>query len=77
MKFYGWPLQIFFSLLSAFFALFGVDLLLGSYSLGDPFSFVITFFAASLMVLISLTLLAGFVIRMVLVYRQTRNLRNP
>jgi hypothetical protein len=72
MKPYWWPLQIVLCLISIFFSVFGVDLLMGAYSLEDPFTFVITFFAASLMILISLTLLAGFVIRMVRALRQAR-----
>jgi hypothetical protein len=72
MKQYGWPFQVVFCLLSLFFAMFGVDLLMGSYSLKDPFSFVITFFAASLMILISLTVLAGSVIRLFRQYRQVK-----
>ena len=72
MKYYWWPLQTILILVSCFFLLFGIDLLWGSYSLHDPFNFVMTFFAASLMILISLVLLAGFIIRMIRVYRQIK-----
>ncbi len=67
-----WALQAILSVVSLFFILFGIDLLLGSYSLKDPFYFVMTFFAASLIILISLTLLAGFILRMIRVYRQIK-----
>ncbi len=72
MTSYWWALQAVLSAVSLFFMLFGVDLLIGSYSLHDPFYFVMTFFAASLIILISLTLLAGFILRMVRVYRQIK-----
>ncbi len=72
MTYYWWVLQTVLSLLSLFFLLFGIDLLLGSYSLHDPFNFVMTFFAASFIILISLTLLAGFILRMIRVYRQIK-----
>ena len=47
-----------------FFLLFGVHLLVLAYRLNDPFNFVMTFFAASLMTLISLVMILGFVLRM-------------
>lgn len=50
--------------IACFFACFGVSLLVASYGLGDPFSFIMTFFAASLMTLISLVMIMGFVLRM-------------
>lgn len=70
MKKYGWwTFQIALTAISIFFAVFGVDLLISAYSLDDPFSFIMTFFAASFMILISLALMTGFIIRMVRVYR--------
>jgi hypothetical protein len=48
----------------AFFLLFGIQLLVASYGLNDPFSFVMTFFASNLIILISATVMAGLVIRM-------------
>ncbi|MBF0232355.1 MAG: hypothetical protein HQK65_04870 [Desulfamplus sp.] len=69
MKYYWWILQTALTLISIFFILFGINLLMGSYTLKDPFSFIMTFFAASLMILISLTLAAGFIIKMVRVYK--------
>ncbi|MFO7751284.1 MAG: hypothetical protein R6V54_14440 [Desulfobacteraceae bacterium] len=70
MKYYWWPLQVILTCISAFFLFFGIDLLRGAYGLDNPFNFIMTFFAASLMILISLTLLAGFIVKMVRVYRQ-------
>lgn len=58
------------TLVCVFFFVFGIDLLLASYSLKDPYSFIMTFFAASFIILISLTLAISFVIKMVRVYRK-------
>ena len=55
-----------------FFLVFGVDLLIASYGLNDPFSFVMTFFASNLIILISATLLLGFVLRMIGAFRKPK-----
>ncbi|MBU1341987.1 MAG: hypothetical protein KKE44_01955 [Proteobacteria bacterium] len=70
MKYTWWLLQVIMTLVSAFFLLFGFDMIMGSYSLNDPFSFIMTFFAASFVILISLTLMISFPIKMIRVYRQ-------
>lgn len=72
MKYYWWPAQTILLLISLFFFIFGVDLLSGAYSLNDPFNFIMTFFAACLIILISLTLLIGFIIKMARVYKRIR-----
>jgi len=69
MKYTWWFFQTIMMLVSGFFLVFGVELLIGSYSLKDPFSFIMTFFAASFIILISLTLVITFLIKMVRVYR--------
>jgi hypothetical protein len=58
-----------FVLVGGFFMLFGVHLLLASYGLPDPFSFVMTFFASNLIILISAVGVVGSVIRIVHVCR--------
>ncbi len=55
------------------FFLFGLDLLIGSYRLNDPFSFIMTFFAASFVLLISAALAVTFAVKMIRVYRRIRN----
>ncbi|MFH2058626.1 MAG: hypothetical protein ABIJ59_06980 [Pseudomonadota bacterium] len=70
MKYAWWLLQVSMTLASVFFCVFGIDLLWSSYSLKDPFSFIMTFFAASFIILISLTLAITFIIKMVRVYRK-------
>jgi len=81
MKYTWWIFQIIMMLVSGFFLIFGIQLLMGSYSLKDPFSFIMTFFSASFIILISLTLLISFLIKMVRVYRhinhQTNNNKHP
>ena len=56
-----------------FFLLFGIQLLVLAYGLNDPFNFVMTFFASNLIILISATVAAGLVIRMVGAVRASRN----
>ena len=51
----------------------GVHTLILAYHLNDPFSFIMTFFASNLMILISATLVAGFIIRMVRVVQKIKN----
>jgi hypothetical protein len=60
-------------LLGGFFMLFGVHLLWASYGLSDPFSFVMTFFASNLIILISGVGVLGFGIRMVHACRGKEN----
>jgi hypothetical protein len=56
-------------LMAGLFLLFGVQLLMAAYDLPDPFTFIMTFFAACLVILISTALLVGFVLRLWSVYR--------
>ncbi|MEE4365379.1 MAG: hypothetical protein V2J08_15690 [Desulfotignum sp.] len=70
MKYTWWILQIVLMLISLFFLFFGVNLLRASYGLDDPFSFIMTFFAASFVLLISTALVLTFVIKMVRVFKR-------
>nr|WP_320014809.1 hypothetical protein [uncultured Desulfobacter sp.] len=72
MKYFWWTAQILCILISLFFLVFGIDLIRGAYGLNDPFSFIMTFFAASFIILISLTLVLVFTIKMIRVYRHLR-----
>ena len=58
--------------MAGFFLFFGMSLLAASYRLGDPFSFIMTFFAASLIILISAVMGMGFVMRMWRIRRRGR-----
>ena len=46
-----------------FFLLFGVYLLVLAYHLTDPLSFIMTFFASNLVILVSAVLLLGLVLK--------------
>ncbi|WP_372682396.1 hypothetical protein [Desulfosarcina sp.] len=59
-----WLGQLMLTGIACFFVFFGISLLAASYRLGDPFSFIMTFFAASLIILISIVMVLGFVFRM-------------
>jgi Kef-type K+ transport system membrane component KefB len=59
-----WFGQLLLTGIASFFVIFGISLLMASYRLGDPFSFIMTFFAASLIILISVVMVLGFVMRM-------------
>jgi hypothetical protein len=60
-----WAFHAVVILMSAFFLLFGIDLLAASYRLADPFFFIMTFFSSNLIILISAVLLVGFCWRMI------------
>ncbi len=75
MKYTWWILQILMMLASIFFLIFGVDLMGAAYALENPHYFIMTFFAASFIILISLTLAIVFLIKMIRVFKLIRN--NP
>ncbi len=52
-------------LVAIFFLCVGILLLISTYQLANPFVFIITFFAANLMILISATLALGFALRLI------------
>ena len=65
-------------LVGAFFLYFGIHLLISSYDLKNPFVFVMTFFAANFIILISATLVFGFAYRIVTALRRPKkNDENP
>ena len=68
-----WIRQIILTLVGGFFLFFGVNLLILAYHLNDPFGFIMTFFASSLMILISAALLLGFIVKMVGACRGSEN----
>tara|TARA_B100000614_G_C14490267_1_gene470432 strand:+ start:551 stop:787 length:237 start_codon:yes stop_codon:yes gene_type:complete len=73
MKYTWWIIQSVLILVSVFFLLFGIDLLMAAYGFKDPFNFLMTFFAASFIILISLALALGFLIKMIRVWRRLKN----
>lgn len=64
-----WVWQIILILITLFFLVLGIEILIKSYKLNDPFYFIMTFFSSNLIILISAVLMAGFIYRMIGVYR--------
>ena len=56
-------------LISLFFIAFGVFLMISAYALNNPFEFIITFFAASFIILISAALCLGFVMQLIRLFK--------
>ena len=69
-----WIKQIVLVIIGGFYLYFGIHLLISSYGINNPFSFIVTFFASNFIILISGALLVGFIYRMITVFRQLRNL---
>ena len=69
---FWWIRHVVLILIGAFFLYYGIQLLIGSYNLKDPFVFIMTFFAANFIILISATLIFGFAYRMVMALRQSK-----
>ena len=64
--------QVVLILIGAFFLYYGVQLLISSYDLKDPFVFIMTFFASNFIILISATLVFGFTYRIIMALRQSK-----
>jgi len=67
-----WVTQIILAFLAIFFIIFGIDMLYTAYKLNEPFSFIMTFFASNLVILISATLLFSFVYKIVRYIKKTK-----
>lgn len=59
-----WIKYISLMICSLIFLLFGIYVLAVAYQLGDPFAFVLTFFASNLIILISAVMLLSFVLKL-------------
>jgi hypothetical protein len=70
---FWWMRQFVLILLGSFFLYYGIELLISSYGLNDPFTFIMTFFASNFIILISAALVIGFAYRMIAVYRHLKN----
>jgi len=70
---FWWVRQTILVFAGCFFAIFGILILISAYKLKDPFSFIMAFFASNLIILISVTLVLGFVLRMIKVYKLSKN----
>jgi hypothetical protein len=70
---YWYIRQIVLIVIASFYLVFGIQLLISAYRLNNPSYFIFTFFASNFMILFSGALMVGFIIRMVTVYRRTKN----
>ena len=70
---FWWVRQSILILAGCFFAVFGILILISAYKLKDPFSFIMAFFASNFIILISCTLVLGFVLRMIKAYKLSKN----
>ena len=64
-----WIWQTILVLVSVFFMVLGIEILIKCYKLDNPFYFMMIFFASNLIILISGALMAGFAYRMVGVFK--------
>ncbi|UCG09533.1 MAG: hypothetical protein JSV83_11860 [Desulfobacterales bacterium] len=69
-----WVKQIALISIGGFYLYFGVHLLIASYQMNNPFSFILTFFASNFIILISGALLVGFIYRIIAVFRYFKNI---
>ena len=67
-----WLGQILLTACACFFVFFGTSILVAAYKLKDPFSFIMTFFASNLIILISVVMVVGFVVRISRTMRAAR-----
>ena len=67
-----WVKQIALVSIGGFYLYFGVHLLIAAYQIDNPFSFILTFFASNFIILISGALLAGFIYRMIVVFKSLK-----
>ena len=70
---YWWVRQVVLIVIAGFYMVFGIQLLISAYRLNNPSYFIFTFFASNFMILFSGALMVGFIIRMVVIYRRTKN----
>lgn len=70
---FWWIRQIVLILLGSFFLYYGIELLISSYELNEPYTFLMTFFASNFIILISAALIIGFAYRLITAYRQSKN----
>lgn len=69
---YWWIRQIVLILIAGFYFVFGIQLLISAYKLGEPATFILTFYASNFMILFSGALLVGFIYRLVTTYRRSK-----
>lgn len=66
---FWWGFHIFVIFICTGFLLLGINMLRGAYGMQYPLKFFIAFFGSSMMILISGSLIVGFVIKIILRWR--------
>lgn len=69
---YWWIRQIILIGIAGFYLVLGIQLLISAYKLGEPATFILTFYASNFMILFSAALLVGFIYRFVVTYRRSK-----
>jgi hypothetical protein len=69
---FWWIRFIFLAAVAAFFLEFGIEEMIRAYERTHPSEFLASFFSSSFIILISGTLLVGFLWKMVLRYKQQK-----
>jgi hypothetical protein len=69
-----WIKQIVLVIIGGFYLYFGIHLLISSYQMNNPFSFILTFFASNFIILISGVLLIGFIYRMIVAFKYLKKM---
>ena len=69
-----WIKQVVLVVIGGFYLYFGIHLLIASYQMNNPFSFILTFFASNFIILISGVLLIGFIYRMIVAFRYLKKM---
>jgi VIT1/CCC1 family predicted Fe2+/Mn2+ transporter len=70
-----WLIRILMSICACFFVLFGIFVLIASFFLTDPFMFIMSFLASTLIILISAAILAGLIVGMIKALRSGKETR--
>ncbi|MEJ2233304.1 MAG: hypothetical protein P8X67_05215 [Syntrophobacterales bacterium] len=68
-----WTVAAASAILSIFFLFVGISLCRAAYNLEHPYQFILTFFSSNLIILISVAILLGVVLRMIGRLRQNRS----
>lgn len=69
---YWWIRQILLIGIAGFYFVLGIQLLISAYKVGEPATFILTFYASNFMILFSAALLVGFIYRLVATYRRSK-----
>jgi hypothetical protein len=75
-KYFWWVWQLILLIISGFFLLLGIEIVIHAYRLKNPYHFILSFFSSNLIIMISLVIMAGIIYRMIGVYRLIHHKKN-